>query len=117
MDAEQNILIDEQLRSLLDDYALARSLEVDNVAQKLDALTQDVAANGSKVDALATAAESAGNEVVTIDQSQWQEMQEAWQHVKNGLGIGLFLALLTSLVLAAILGNGLWGAFSRGWRR
>ena len=75
-----------------------------------------------KVDGLASArgdegAGQSGSYVVVLDAEQWSDVQRCWQWAKGGLSACLFLALVCTLLVAALLGNRLWAAFSQGWRR
>ena len=75
-----------------------------------------------KVDGLASSrgdegSSQSGSYVVVLDDGQWADVQRCWQWAKGGLSACLFLALVCTLLVAALLGNRLWAAFSQGWRR
>lgn len=110
-------LTDAQLRAVLDEYGLARSEDVRNIDAKADALASTVAANGQKIDGVAASVASDGSTVVLIDDSQWDTIETKWDTAGKSMQVVLFLALVIALLLAAIFGNKLWAAFSRGWRR
>lgn len=110
-------LTDAQLRAVLDEYGLARSDDVRNIDAKADAIAAAVSANGQKVDGVAAAVAADGSTVVLIDDSQWDTIETKWETAGKSMQVVLFLALVVALLLAAIFGNRLWGAFSKGWRR
>lgn len=58
-----------------------------------------------------------GNATVQIDSAQWQQMRESWLWAKDCASLALFLVLVASLFVAALLGTKLWEGFSKGWRR
>lgn len=55
--------------------------------------------------------------VVTISDDQWRTMQECWGWAKSCAAVALFLALVATLLVAALFGSKLWDHFSKGWRR
>ena len=55
--------------------------------------------------------------VVTLDDAQWQELRDVWGNVRPTIAVGLYLVLVLALLSAAILGNHLWVAVSKGWRK
>lgn len=114
---QNNGVTDAQLRAVLDEYALARTSDVQSLSTKIDTISSAVAANGEKIDGVSTAVAENSATTVTIDASQWDDMRESWQFCKQGIQVGLFLVLVLALVVAALLGNRLWDAFAKGWRK
>lgn len=84
-----------------------------------DALSGDIKALSSGVDALSAKEDSKAGEtvVVVLDSSQWAEIQKCWGWAKAGAQVGVYLALVCTLMVCAILGTRLWGSFSKGWRK
>ena len=113
---QQQYMSDAQVRELLDGYGLSKSSEVANVDAKVDSLSQSVAANAQRLDALAAASAEGSETVVSVSDAQWAEMRDCWLHAKASMSVGLFLALVLTLLCAAVLGSRLWADFSRGWR-
>lgn len=114
---QNTTLTDTQLRAVLDEYAYARSADVQSLSTKVDTISQAVASDGQKIDSLSTAVAENSASTVTIDAGQWQEMRESWLYCKSGIQVGLFLVLVLSLIVAALFGNRLWSAFAKGWRK
>lgn len=109
-------LTDAQLRAVLDEYALAKETDVQSNSQKLDTISSAVAANGEKIDGVSASVASDAASVVLIDSTQWGTMASKWDTLAQSMQVVLFLALVVTLLLAALFGNRLWSAFSRGWR-
>lgn len=82
-------------------------------------LSGDLKALTAGVDALSAKEDSKAGEtvVVVLDSSQWAEIQKCWGWAKAGAQVGVYLALVCTLMVCAILGNRLWGSFSKGWRK
>lgn len=129
-DARNEVLdaTDSQTRQLLDDSSrntgeILNGLET--VSQQLvgsmDALSGEVAVLGEKVDSASAANDAKGSEVQTVSvvlDSSLQERfdsYEIWLH--SSFGVLLFLSLVCTLLVASLLGNRLWNAFSEGWKR
>lgn len=58
-----------------------------------------------------------GTQVVEIDGNQLAELQSHIQRTNEIGGVSLFLTLVCTLLVAALMGSVLWSAFSKGWRR
>ena len=114
---QNNGVTDTQLRAVLDEYAFARTSDVQSLSTKIDTIYSAVASNGQKIDGLSAAVAEDSASTVTIDAGQWQEMRDSWLYCKSGLQVGLFLVLVLALIVAALLGNRLWSAFAKGWRK
>lgn len=84
---------------------------LDGLNAGLVALQDDVAAG-----AAADEDSETSSSVVVLDSTQWEEVREAWGWCKSGFSIALFLVLVCTLLVAALFGNRLWAAFSKGWR-
>lgn len=82
-----------------------------DVSAKLDSLSSDVRALGDSGD---------GGEDVTytvmLTDEQWQTARDCWLWAKSGFSVALFLLLLSTLLIASVLGSRLWDTFSAGWR-
>lgn len=91
---------------------------IDALSSKVDELAADTAGVASDVVALRTAVESEGSAstVVLVDATQWEEMRESWEWLKQGFSVALFLVLVVTLLVAALFGNRLWQAMATGWR-
>ena len=129
-DARNEVLdaTDSQTRQLLDDSSRNTGVILDGletVSQQLvgsmDSLSGEVALLGEKVDSASAANDAKGSEVQTVSvvlDSSLQERfdsYEVWMH--SSFGVLLFLSLVCTLLVASLLGNRLWSAFSEGWRR
>lgn len=113
----------EQIADLVSGAVVEGMVEVglDGVSSKVDGLTDDAAGLASDVAAVRSAVDELGEStasegVVVIDDAQWREMQDAWGWCKQGLSVAVFLVLVLTLLVAAVLGNRLWAAMSEGWR-
>lgn len=112
----------EDVAKLIDD-AVARENDAENdrttlLVERLDSIGDGVAllaqgAQGAEDDS----AGAEGASVVALSDDQWQEMRESWLWAKSSAQTALFLALLVTLLVAAIFGNRLWDAMAKGWRR
>lgn len=109
----------EDIAKLIDD-AVARENDAENdrttlLVERLDSIGDGVAllAQGAEDDETGSEAAS----VVALSDDQWQEMRESWLWAKSSAQTALFLALLVTLLVAAIFGNRLWDAMAKGWRR
>lgn len=95
------------------------------VSVDLESLRGEIRALGDKVVDLESSvlADSEGdtvNEVastvVVLDSAQWEEVRDAWGWCKPGISLMLYLTMVVTLLVAALLGTRLWNAFSKGWR-
>ena len=99
----------------IESYATKQDAAIADLAGDLAGVHDDVLSlsktleAGSKADSTDT--------VVVLTDSQWSEVRDAWGWCKGGFSVALYLALLCSLLLAALLGCRLWTAFSEGWRQ
>lgn len=84
---------------------------LDGLNEGLVAL-QDGVAEGSSADEDSETSSS----VVVLDSTQWEEVREALGWCKAGFSVLLFLSLVCTLLVAALFGNRMWSAFSKGWR-
>lgn len=88
------------------------------ISDRLDGLNaglvalQDGVAEGASADEDSETSSS----VVVLDSVQWEEVREAWGWCKGGFSLLLFLSLVCTLLVAALFGNRMWSAFSKGWR-
>lgn len=91
---------------------------IDALSSKVDELAASAQGVASDVVALRTAVESEGSAstVVLVDATQWEEMRESWEWLKQGFSVALFLVLVVTLLVAAMFGNRLWQAMATGWR-
>lgn len=85
---------------------------------RLDGLNADLVALQDGVAEVASADEDSetSSSVVVLDSTQWEEVREAWGWCKAGFSLLLFLSLVCTLLVAALFGNRMWTAFSKGWR-
>lgn len=82
-----------------------------DVSAKLDSLSSDVRSLGDSG--------NAGDDVtyvVALSDEQWQTARDCWVWAKSGFSVALFLLLLSTLLIASVLGSRLWDTFSAGWR-
>lgn len=88
------------------------------LGDRLDEVSQQVQEVGSKVEQSATVikASSDGVTYVALNDDQWAEVQSCWGWAKSCASFGLFLVLVCTLIVSALLGSRLWSAFSKGWR-
>lgn len=56
-------------------------------------------------------------QVVEIEGNQLREIQSHMQRIGDIGSVTLYLSLVCTLVVAALLGSFLWSAFSKGWRK
>lgn len=56
-------------------------------------------------------------QVVEIEGNQLLDFQSHMQRIGDIGSVSLFLSLVCTLVVAALLGSFLWSAFSKGWRK
>lgn len=56
-------------------------------------------------------------QVVEIEGNQLREFQSHMQRIGDIGSLSLYLSLVCTLVVAALLGSFLWSAFSKGWRK
>ena len=103
-------VVEQSVSEGMREHADTQSASVDDLARSVDALVAAQAAEGDT---------SVGDGPVTVVMSdtQWAEMREAWLFAKGGMQVCLYLALVCTLLVASLLGNRLWSAFSQGWRR
>ena len=96
-----------------------------DIAQDVVALNESLEVVGDEVVEVKSAlqgVESAdeGDEVtyvVELSDAQWQELRDVWAQVRPTLQVCVYLALVVTLLTAALLGNRLWASFSKGWRK
>lgn len=111
------VIDDESMdREPVQSTSVDQLMAIEDLGRRIDALgdgVQALAAGNTDDDEVATA------DVVVMELSdgQWQEIRESWGWCKAGFSVALFLALVCTLLVAAIFGNRLWSAFSKGWRR
>lgn len=93
--------------------------ELHELGDKVDYLESGVRAlsSGSSADEGDENVESANSAVILLDDGQWSEVREAWGWCKSGFSLALFLLVVSTLMVSAMLGTRLWDAFSEGWRR
>lgn len=93
-------------------------VDVEGLRGDIDALGDKVVSLESGIRALTSddAADTDACAVVVLDSSQWQEVREAWGWCKPGISLMLYLAMVVTLLVAALLGTRLWSAFTKGWR-
>lgn len=111
----------DDARAMVDD-ALDRSTTV--YVQRLDS---DSKATGERLDAIDSSlvalakANDAKSEpspaVVVLDAEQWQTIQRCWGWAKSAGAVALFVMLCCTLFVCVLIGQRLWTAFTRGWRR
>lgn len=104
----------QDVQTTISDCDAKTSAQLDGIAATLDSESQTLDAMLVK---LGESNANETNSTVLIDDAQWAEMRESWLWAKNCAAVGLFLALVGVLMVAAIFGNKLWSAFSKGWRR
>lgn len=56
-------------------------------------------------------------QVVEIEGNQLRELQSHMQRIGDIGSVSLYLSLVCTLIVAALLGSFLWSAFSKGWRK
>lgn len=56
-------------------------------------------------------------QVVEIEGNQLREFQAHMQRIGDIGSVSLYLSLVCTLIVAALLGSFLWSAFSKGWRK
>lgn len=109
----------------LEDATASINSEVGEVGAAIDdelkVLNESMQENVKAVNALGDTlsrsdSEDAQSGVVLIDDAQWQEMRDSWLWAKSCAQVGLFLALVVVLSMAALLGTRLWTTLARGWR-
>lgn len=61
-------------------------------------------------------AESGTSGTVTVDDTQWQSLVDTLTVVSDSASISLFLSLVCTCLVSAILGTRLFAVFSEGWR-
>lgn len=119
--------VDSLVRKALEDYETRRreddaenvstlSSSIEQVGVGVDDCVTGVSALSGKLDDLAEVVESEGNTVVVLDSGQWQDIQRCWGWTKNAAGVALFLVLVTTLLVSALLGSRIWDTFTKGWR-
>ena len=103
-------VVEQSVSEGMREHADTQSASVDDLARSVDALVASQATEGDT---------SAGDGPVTVvlSDAQWAEMRDAWMFAKGGMQVCLYLALVCTLLVASLLGNRLWSAFSQGWRR
>ena len=55
--------------------------------------------------------------VVVLDGDQWSTIQRCWGFAKGAGVVCLFTMVACTLFVCVLVGQRLWDAFSRGWRR
>lgn len=111
------VIDDESMdREPVQSTSVEQLMAIEDLGRRIDALgdgVQALAAGNTDDDEVATA------DVVVMELSdgQWQELRESWGWCKAGFSVALFLGLVCTLLVAALFGNRLWSAFSKGWRR
>lgn len=93
--------------------------ELNELGDKVDYLESGIRAlsSGSSADEGDENVENANSAVILLDDGQWSEVREAWGWCKSGFSLALFLLVVCTLMVSALLGTRLWDAFSEGWRR
>ena len=109
----------QDVQALIDTVASVGQVEtdaIDALGARLDSLLASGSAESEVSTSQADSADSGVTYEVVLTDSQWADVQRCWGWAKHGAGVGLFLALLCVLLLAALLGNRLWVSFGEGWR-
>lgn len=94
----------------------------------VDAVEPQLRANGDAITILSSEVQQLRNEqattnetqtmqVVALSDGQWQELHDTMVRYQQVSGVTLYLMLSLTLLVAAIFGNKLWEAFSKGWRK
>lgn len=93
--------------------------ELHELGDKVDYLESGVLAlsSGSSAGEGDENVENANSALILLDDGQWSELREAWGWCKSGFSLALFLLVVCTLMVSAMLGTRLWDAFSEGWRR
>lgn len=106
--SEPVVAVDDSLRD-----------ELHELGDKVDHLESGIRAfsSGSSADEGDENVEDANSAVILLDDGQWSEVREAWGWCKSGFSLALFLLVVSTLMVSAMLGTRLWDAFSEGWRR
>lgn len=95
----------------------AGNAQVGQLAQRLDGIGSDVQTLVLRSEEGSSGAEGGSETVVAIGDDQWAEMRESWLWAKQSAQVGLYLALVATLLVAAIFGSRLWDEMAKGWRR
>lgn len=101
--------VDARYQDLSADLA-GLSASVSALADSQDLTTKQVSKLAS------SSPDSTATYVVALSSEQWDTVRECWVLAKTGGALALFLALVCTLLVAALLGSRLWSAFSKGWR-
>lgn len=117
--------IREIVEEALEDYEVRQASVVEDVsAQRAaelaalqDGLDAKLAENKDLIVKLGKDVEKVTTGTVSISADQWSVMQECWGWAKGLGSVALFLALVGTLLMAAMFGSKLWDHFTKGWRR
>lgn len=102
-------VVEQSVSDGMREHVDTQSASVVDLARSVDSLVASKAAEGDY-----TVAD--GTVTVVISDTQWAEMRESWLYAKGVMQVSLYLALVCTLLVASLLGNRLWSAFSKGWR-
>lgn len=121
------VALDDVRTLLVESYEEVASQYDQRGAERDEVLSHDLQQVAAGLQSLADAQEAtaaqedsendASATVVVLDQQQWADVQRCWGWAKAGLATGLFICLVTTLLVAALFGSRLWSAFSKGWRK
>lgn len=91
------------------------------LGSRLESLESGQALLSDQLNGTAEGVQDDGNEnrtyVVEIESNQLAALQSHIERNGNIGSVSLFVSLLCTLLVAALLGSSLWTTFSRGWRR
>ena len=105
------------------DYAVVETgnAQLERQDATLSVLTDKIDGVDVAVRALAKAVSDEGDTttsaVVVLDGEQWSVIQRCWGFAKGAGVVCLFTMVACTLFVCVLVGQRLWDAFSRGWRR
>lgn len=90
--------------------------QIGEITDSLQVLSQSQEDNNRILAKLSDRESGSQVTTVAIADNQWQEMRQSWLWAKSAASVALFLCLVVTCLVSAMLGTRLWSAFSKGWR-
>lgn len=121
-DAPQDVVPDSTLSDEVGSKVDAVGSKVDEGFDGLDHKLLVLKRGQSELKAMINETSEGGEDgnntqVVEIEGNQLREIQSHMQRIGDIGSVSLYLSLVCTLVVAALLGSFLWSAFSKGWRK